>query len=744
MLPATGILIALLFSACDMDDRDDAMFSEMGVTVPVRTVEAAADAIEIEVYSNHECTVYPAEDYEWLTLLTDRVSGDGSFTVAFSENTGFRRMAKIYVAVPENSRLDSVILRQQGQMSVVMTSGSPNTKVLSAGGMVAIPFVTNLDVDKIDVSLFDEAGFSWIEPDFAIDRQAGSLNVTVGRNTSDDELRNARFVLRHTDAWDSIFFYSLYLTQANARDEFGSLISFPQARNWAGDKVSSYEYIEGYIISDAGNMNMGDNPQTTLVNIEYTVNDRTAYIQSVDGQYGFMIQTKTADDNVFTRYSRVQLLLTDADMVREDNPARYIIRNVTSSMILSSETGTYAALPAKEKRMSQLTDDDIYTYVTLKDCEFPVRKGSFTPYNEGYTILYNANRVNKYPLLMRDIEGESMYLYTNTTCPYRRDGRMLPYGSGEISGILVHETFPRFEYEDTGNEDTYGEIGRYQLRHVTREDIRFAESFDNSFSACLTEYRYPNIVNGIQTPTDGHVNGSISISQTMTNPGATIGRTSDFSYLGPCGYPDHVGNTNPLGNGILLPDGTKQNKEAGTNNDAGTNGGKGITVNAAWAHSGIWWNYAENRGEAYIIDFSTQGITTDRLSMQFAMQGTGGFGCPRFWDVEWSEDGKWYTSDNPADPGRAWIPWKKIGSFTLPEIVNWSVTLLHQLPGHKYYDFPLPLEMLGKSKVYIRLIVSENSCGTGAIGANNYQGEKISSVTNKNVAMGYFAIRYNK
>ena len=40
--------------------------------------------------------------------------------------------------------------------------------------------------------------------------------------------------------------------------------------------------------------------------------------------------------------------------------------------------------------------DSIYTYVTLKDCELPVRKGSLTPINEGYANAGGAHRCAKY------------------------------------------------------------------------------------------------------------------------------------------------------------------------------------------------------------------------------------------------------------------------------------------------------------------------------------------------------------
>lgn len=88
---------------------------------------------------------------------------------------------------------------------------------------------------------------------------------------------------------------------------------------------------------------------------------------------------------------------------------------------------------------------------------------------------------------MRDINGNSMYIYTNTTCLYRRDGTRLPYGSGNMSGVIVHELFTRFEYLEAANglidEEKAGDIGRYQIRHMSRSDFKMADDFKNSFQA---------------------------------------------------------------------------------------------------------------------------------------------------------------------------------------------------------------------------------------------------------------------
>ena len=101
-------------------------------------------------------------------------------------------------------------------------------------------------------------------------------------------------------------------------------------------------------------------------------------LESEDGRYGFNILTATADDNVFDRYDRVQLLLKGAVLHGENDPDRYELSGITTSMIVGRTAGTAADIPVKEKYISELTDDDMYTYVTLKDCEFLYARGSLT------------------------------------------------------------------------------------------------------------------------------------------------------------------------------------------------------------------------------------------------------------------------------------------------------------------------------------------------------------------------------
>jgi len=61
-----------------------------------------------------------------------------------------------------------------------------------------------------------------------------------------------------------------------------------------------------------------------------------------------------------------------------------------------------------------------------------------------------------------------------------------------------------------------------------------------------------------------------------------------------------------------------------------------------------------------------------------------------------------------------------------------------QLPAFKQYDFPLPAEMLGKDRVYIRLQPADRYTNTG------YFGEGLAPTgANSGNGIDYFAVRYN-
>lgn len=705
----------VLLVGCKKDDAELSRFSELGTETSLYTVAAEAGELDVSVLSNEEFEIIVQEDVDWMRSNVERLSGDTSFTLAYQDNAEFPRSAYVTLYAKASERYDTITVRQHGAMTPQLVFPVLNTTVLGDGGTVSSELQSNIPLDEVDIQVVYpiEETAQWVREDFNYNPSTGLFTFSVDNNPDMQNLRSAQIRLAYVDGWGQELVSTLYLLQANGQNLFGTLTSFTDVRLWAGNRITTDIFIEGHVVSDAGNPNVGENPQTTPTNINYQQNDRTVYIQSLDGKYGFRVETASVADNVFQRYSKVQLLLKGTSLEMEANPDRYTIKEVTSAMLMSQEQGTAASIVKKEKYASELVDDDIYTFVTLKDVELPIRKGSFTPLNEGYTTLFNAHRTSKYPLLMRDIQGQSIFLLTNTTTTYRRDGSILPQGSGTVSGIIVHEKFTRFEYEDAALPDDYGNIGRYQIRHLTREDIALASDVNAGFSALLTEYQYPSITAGVALPTNGD-NGRLYASNNVN-----VTASSDYSYLGPVGN-SYLGNNNQWGTGVLI-NGSKQNTSTGTNTD-----GKGLAASSSIAANRPWWNYDKNRGEAFIVELSTMGVSTSQLSLQFTAVNWSASGCPRFWAVEWSEHGNMDGT------------WNAVGTYTVPDVANWSNTLLHQLAGFKNINMPLPLAMLGKSKVYIRLIVDQNLASNG----NTYASQPITGGTN--AALGYLAVRYNK
>lgn len=380
----------LLAFACKKDDAAYLKFSELGTTVKEYTVSAEPGQVEIKVLSNgaFDATV-PAEN-NWLKLSGTKLKGDTSFLMVYDGNDGFPRKSQVALYAPESERFDTVWVKQQGKQTPVLNFPTLNTTVLGNGGRVTGKLETNIPFEDIKVQVVYPTPdvTPWVNNDFSLEKSTSDFSFSVQPNPDQNELRSVQLRLSYTDGWGVEHVSTLYLLQANAQNMFGTKAEFPEVRVWAGEKITKDLFIEGVVVSDVGNQNVGDFVQTTPTVINYTQNDRTVYVQSVDGRYGFRILTNTVADNIFKRYSKVQVLLKGVAVEKESNPDHYTLTGVTSMMVMSQVEGNASQLPVKQKYMSELTDDDIYTFVTLKDVEFPVRKGSFTPINEGYSTLF--------------------------------------------------------------------------------------------------------------------------------------------------------------------------------------------------------------------------------------------------------------------------------------------------------------------------------------------------------------------
>ena len=791
-------VVFLTALSCSLDETADIKLVELGTPLEdnVCIVEAEGGEYELEIYSNGSYHIEMLDQSSWLTLSAIKGNGDGTLTLTSTGNDEFKRMTSFALCSDVDERRDTVYVKQKGKIEANLSMGNTSMVVPGAGGESKASLSTNIPFEyfKVNVDYNDPENVGWLDPEkvsMAGDGQDRTLSIWTDPNPDDVSVRTASLNLSFVDGWGDKVALELIVMQKNSNEGLGVLKSFAEIRSTYpnGGEVTEDYILEGIVVSNTEGGNAGENEQISASAIDYTVSQRTVYVQSLDGKYGFSLLTETEEDNIFKQFNKVRVLLKGTEIYLFDNPAKYYqIKGVKKSMVASNVKAAESEIVVKQKHFNELTDDDIFTYVTLKDVEFPVRKGSICPINEGYSIAGKSDRIAKFPLLVRDINGDSFYMYTNTVCTYRNDGTRVPQGSGNISGVIVHERFSRFEWKngmdllDMETDPELGNIGRYQIRHQTKSDIydQMQMDFKDSFSELLVEYRYwnPDIENGVQRPTYGD-NGWFTHTYQKKYTGTEAKEYTEevykqhmsaevcFSYLGPIGlagtmFGANTGNVNGLGI-VLDSDKDRYNPEMsewvgefnGTRQwlapetsmadaeipmrvaNAGSGAGKGWCSSDCYCafRSLKWWDFDQNRGYAWMLNFSTKGVSS-KLSMQISvLNSSQRFHSPRYWKAEWSE----VDSMDPSKDAQ----WHPIGEYTVPDISQWTGTLFSSVVGYKAINMDLPAELLGKDNVYIRLMPVSDLCSSGGDYTDTFitddeDGDKHAS------SIDYIAIRYNK
>ena len=791
-------VVCLAALSCSLDETADIKLVELGTPLEdnVCIIEAEGGEYALEIYSNGSYHIEMLDQSSWLTLSAMKGSGDGTLTLTSTGNDEFKRMTSFALCSDVDERRDTVYVKQKGKIEASLSMGNTSMVVPGAGGESKASLSTNIPFEyfKVNVDYNDPENVGWLDPEkvsMSGDGPDRTLSIWTEPNPDDVSVRTASLNLSFVDGWGDKVALDLIVMQKNSNEGLGVLKSFAEIRSTypSGGEVTEDYILEGIVVSNTEGGNAGENEQISASAIDYTVSQRTVYVQSLDGKYGFSLLTETEEDNIFKQFNKVQVLLKGTEIYLFDNPAKYYqIKGVKKSMVASNVKAAESEIVVKQKHFNELTDDDIFTYVTLKDVEFPVRKGSICPINEGYSIAGKSDRIAKFPLLVRDINGDSFYMYTNTVCTYRNDGTRVPQGSGNISGVIVHERFSRFEWKngmdllDMETDPELGNIGRYQIRHQTKGDIydQMQMDFKDSFSELLVEYRYwnPDIENGVQRPTYGD-NGWFTHTYQKKYTGTEAKEYTEevykqhmsaevcFSYLGPIGlagtmFGANTGNVNGLGI-VLDSDKDRYNPEMsewvgefnGTRQwlapetsmadaeipmrvaNAGSGAGKGWCSSDCYCafRSLKWWDFDQDRGYAWMLNFSTKGISS-KLSMQISvLNSSQRFHSPRYWKAEWSE----VDSMDPSKDAQ----WHPIGEYTVPDISQWTGTLFSSVVGYKAINMDLPAELLGKDNVYIRLMPVSDLCSSGGDYTDTFitddeDGDKHAS------SIDYIAIRYNK
>jgi hypothetical protein len=578
--------MALAVTSCTVDEAQDVPLVQLGALEKEFVVEADASTLEIDLYANSAYRLERINESEdWLTftygdIVVEEGVSKSKITVETTFNEGFKRAAGLVLCSEMDGRRDTLYVKQKALIEAKLQFGAASLTLPGKGGQETHNIVSNIPFEDVTVEIAyaDEANAGWVESIVIEDAETEErqMVMTLAANESEEAPRAAAVSMSFTDGWGDQQLVEFNLLQRTSKETFGNPISMEDFCNKyaTGKKIEDYVLLEGIVVSNKHGLNAGEPEQQTSSVVDYVPSKTTVYLQTPDGSRGIAVVCATEEDNVFEQWDHVQLLIHGTTGVLKENPDRYELNGVNKTMITVREAGQKSDIAVKNKTIAQLTDADIYTYVNIQDVYFPVRKGSLCPYNEGYALGTGADRIAKFPRLMLDKDGNEIHLFTNSNCMYRGNGRRLPYGSGYVSGVIVHERFARFNWRDgadlaeIADDPELGYIGRYGIRHQTEGDVfdNLADSVEDSFAAILCEYRWWNPSTELEAclPTYGNNGWFTHTYQPKYTGDPTIGyklatykqhmsTAGNYCYLGPVGNGDtkhfgaNYGNMNGCG-----------------------------------------------------------------------------------------------------------------------------------------------------------------------------------------------------
>ena len=480
--------------------------------------------------------------------------------------------------------------------------------------------------------------------------------------------------------------------------------TFEEVRAMAPGVISADKYIEGFIVSDPSSANVCQSPQTAQFKFDFEENYKTAYFESTDGRYGFALKFATVEDNVTVRWSKVRIGISGLTLVRQDDPLCYTLTGLTAASIIETVAAPDEFLvPAKKRAVSELTDSDIFTLVSLQNMEIMCKDGSYTNCSDGYSIkdpevnpLSGATspRWDVAPLLMSDTSGNVIYMLTNARVPWRRNGtfygngtEVVAQGSGTYRGIVTTEELVR-----------YGELGRYKIRPVEKADIQLENP---AFSKTIVEWNWNDKLADVK-PEIGE--GTLNLYD------ATIAANSDFNSM--------------------------------MSHEYTAKGQAGLIPSGALIATRKWWDFAADEGRYFDVSFSTSGISGTNLVFgivwNHGQMNNTTLDSPAHWNLLYSVDGG--TTFKPV-PGAEMIKNRSV--------VWWSGTGQDACPGFKDHLRKLPQECFGKELVILRMQVADKvtdkaPATTAATYLTNL-GIEQATLTDKatGIRLGTITVRYN-
>lgn len=494
--------------------------SESAITVPANRYKVSIPVNQTLIADNIDnlkCVALvgdeeSAEMCEWISAVALNEDLTALEMEIARNESGSERKASINVSMAgadgEAVFSRSVEVNQLATVASIEATVEPEYRNSPAEQVCEIPLTTNagylaqsVNIDVVGTSADDE----WLQD---VKLGSESLSFTLLGNGG-NSVREATIRIWLTDAdGNSTKPIEFKILQGYYRQ-----ISVAELRALAlsdgylfTDDFMSYS-VAGVVVSDCASQNNAINPNTAYATLDMTVNNRTLYLQNEDGACGVRVLLNDAASNVFSRGDRVVIGLSGLTVRVAENPKCWSIEGVPASAIMEHTAGN-GDVVEKRKCISELTDDDIYTLVSLTDVEFVFKQGAYANVNESYVqrSALNEGNVNIVHIgdsaarLMQDKEGSAIFMQINSLCQWRRTLNVssegnhgVPQGTGVLRGVVVAEKNAR--YGDRSNS-----IGRYSIRPRDEKDIAI-EWAASSARTTLAAWNFDNKVTGAEIHT---------------------------------------------------------------------------------------------------------------------------------------------------------------------------------------------------------------------------------------------------
>ena len=433
-------------------------------------------------------------------------------------------------------------------------------------------------------------------------------------------------------------------------------------------EITENIFLEGYVAGATIPTSKGENldvpwqlgsKSVTQGNIA-----RTGYLESLDGRYGVRLYFQHSKDAQALRlFGKAELNLKGCTLYKEGKV--YVLSGLTAKNVAGLEEGSEAGMPRKVKRICELTDDDLCTYVTVPDCEFVSKNGAFMNVRESYMTKSLTNRytgnswMNGWQRLACDKDGDTIYIGIDGKVKDRRVGGGVPQGCGEVSGVLTATYMPR-----------YGKVREYTLRPPSLDEIRFEWQGTPGFIT-IAGWDW-------NRPSEGMIPAEYGRGFMTTDYPCSIGRFMDMD--NPSNY-----------------------KEGEPGAETGT---LGSVTDGALALTGRvcdWWDWEKDEGKSLIVGFSTAGIEGNVLYFAWSFAGgrlsqqTSAL-YPSWWQVSWSTDGVDFTAVPESLANMHSLPYSA-GEYDGKSYETSAEAGI----GYTEHLCELPASLFGCKKVFVKL-----------------------------------------